>query len=71
MQAPLRRYRWAEVLASQGRSLTWLAERTGVARVTVYSYSQGRRRPPKAWLDRTAEVLGVPASMFVDDGTVE
>ena len=60
MNETLRRYRWREVLREQGRSLTWLAERTGVARVTVYTYSQGVRRPPKAWLARTAEVLGVP-----------
>lgn len=44
----------------QGRSLTWLAERTGIAVTTVFAYSQGKRRPPDVWLERTAEVLGVP-----------
>lgn len=67
MSASLQRYRWREVLREQGRTLTWLAERTGVARVTVFAYSQGVRQPPKAWLARTAEVLGVPLSVLTGD----
>lgn len=51
---------WRRILREQGRSLAWLADRTGVARPTVYAYSRGVRRPTKAWLERTAVALGVP-----------
>ena len=52
-------YNWREVLRQQGRSIAWLADRTGVARATVYSYSMGRRKPNEAWLNRVAVELGI------------
>lgn len=45
--------------------MTWLAKRTGVATVTVYSYAAGVRKPTSAWLSLVAEALGVPLSLLV------
>ena len=59
--------RWRAVLEEQGRSLTWLAQRTGVSRAAVYAYSQRARRPQRAWFERVAEVLGVPVSLIVEE----
>jgi len=57
---------WRGVLREQGRSLAWLAQRTGTPARTVYAYSSGARVPTGAWLDRVALALGVPASLFRD-----
>jgi hypothetical protein len=59
--------RWRLVLDEQGRKIGWLADRTGLARQTVYSISMGRRRATEAWLDRVAIALDVPASWLKDD----
>lgn len=59
--------RWRQVLDEQGRSLAWLAERTGLAPQTVYAISSGVRRPTDAWLDKAAAALGVPASLLRGD----
>ena len=58
---------WREALDAQGRSLAWLADRTGVSRRTVYAYSRGVRRPKNAWLERTAEALGVTLAELTGD----
>jgi predicted transcriptional regulator len=49
---------WRTVLIGQGRSLAWLADRTGAKRRTVYAYSAGTiKNPPREWLDKVARVL--------------
>lgn len=51
---------WRMVLKEQGRSIGWLADRTGRKRRTVYSYSTGQvPHPPAEWLAKASEVLGV------------
>lgn len=57
---------WRIVLREQGRSINWLAARTGVSRFTLHSYSVGRRRTPDAWLVKAAEALGVPVELLRD-----
>ena len=49
---------WRTVLLAQGRTLRWLAIKTGKTPRTVYAYSQGKRTPPAEWLDAVARVLG-------------
>ena len=56
----LTRDTWRSIVREQGRSLAWLASRTGTPNPTVYSYSSGRRNPSDDWLKRAAYVLGVP-----------
>jgi predicted transcriptional regulator len=51
---------WRTVLREQGRSMAWLADRTGKPRRAVYGYSQGDMTPPADWLDKVEELLGVP-----------
>ena len=58
---------WLRVLQEQGRSQTWLARRTGIARNTLYCYGMGRRRTPDAWLVKAAEALGVPVELLRDE----
>lgn len=50
---------WREILRDQGRSLRWLAGRTGIRERTVYAYSIGQTTPPAEWLAKASEALGV------------
>ena len=50
---------WRAVLKYQGRTLAWLADRTGRPRRSVYAYSRGQMRPTAEWLAKVSEVLGV------------
>ena len=50
---------WRSALREQGRSLAWLADRTGISRASVYAYSCGARRPSAAWLAKVAALLGL------------
>ncbi len=50
---------WRTVLRDQGRTIGWLADRTGRPRRTVYSYAQGRLSAPREWLAQVAAILGV------------
>lgn len=58
---------WRQILDEQGRTLTWLAKKTGTPRPTVYSYSQRVYRPSEDWLERVAVVLGVPVELLRED----
>jgi lambda repressor-like predicted transcriptional regulator len=53
---------WLAVLKEQGRTMTWLSMRTQKSYPMVKAYADGRSRPPKEWLDKVAELLGVPVS---------
>lgn len=64
MNATTRLDAWRAVLKGQGRTIAWLAERTGTPRWTVYAYSRGNRRPSDDWLRKAADVMGVPASLL-------
>lgn len=64
--AQVARYTWRSILREQGRSLTWLAVRTGISSNTIYAYSIGRRRTPDAWLVKAAAALDVPVDLLRD-----
>lgn len=53
---------WRTALREQGRSIAWLADKTGRTRRTVYHYSQGTHNPSDEWLDQVEELLGVPVT---------
>lgn len=55
---------WKQVLEEQGRSITWLAQRTETPLRTVYAFSRGDRRPSEAWLQKAAGALGVPVALL-------
>jgi predicted transcriptional regulator len=59
MDTPTTRSAWRTVLIEQGRTLAWLADRTGKSRRTVYAYSRGELVPTPAWLTAASVVLGV------------
>lgn len=50
----------AAILASQERTLSWLARKTGKSPSYVLRVTTGDRRPSPDFKARTAEVLGVP-----------
>ena len=50
---------WREVLKDQGRTMTWLASRTGKAHATVQAYAYGKLKAPEPWLAKVSELLGV------------
>lgn len=50
---------WRTVLREQGRTIAWLADRTGRPRRSIYGYSKGEARPTAEWLRKASEVLGV------------
>ena len=50
---------WRTVLYGQGRTLRWLAGKTGKSARTVYAYSQGQLIPPDEWLSDVSDLLGV------------
>jgi predicted transcriptional regulator len=59
MDKPTEPTDWRTVLKAQGRTIAWLADRTGRPRRTIYAYSRGDLRPTAEWLARAAEILGV------------
>lgn len=52
--------RWREVLRDQGRTMTWLSQRTGKSYPMVKAYADDRSPAPQEWLDKVSELLGVP-----------
>jgi predicted transcriptional regulator len=50
---------WLTVLREQGRTIAWLADRTGRPRRSIYGYRRGEARPTAEWLRKASEVLGV------------
>lgn len=77
MDTPTERTDWLTVLREQGRTIGWLADKTGKPRRTVYAYSRGDIDPPQEWIADVAEVLGQPVTArritsvirVYDDGT--
>lgn len=51
---------WREILRSQGRNLSWLAQVTGKSYPQVTAYAQGRVKVPPEWLREVMELLGDP-----------
>lgn len=59
IQAPRKvQPKWRDILYSQGRTLTWLGQATGISYPVVTAYAQGRSKPPEAWLDKVSDLLG-------------
>ena len=56
---------WRAELYAQGRTVTWLARKTGRAATTVYKYASGERPIPQAWLEDVAAALGVKVTVAV------
>jgi len=50
---------WRDVLKDQGRTMTWLASRSGKSHATVQAYAYGKLKAPEAWLAKVSELLGV------------
>jgi len=60
MDKPTTPNHWKTVLPDeQGRSIKWLADATDTKVRTVYSYSNGTRPTPSAWLAKASAALGV------------
>jgi hypothetical protein len=59
MDTPTAPTDWRTALREQGRTLRWLALKTGKSPRTVYAYSRGDLIPLPAWLDAVSGVLGV------------
>ena len=53
---------WRTVLYDQGRTLRWLAGKTGKSARTVYAYSRGDLTPPDRWLEDVSVLLGEPVA---------
>ena len=58
------RSRLEAVLAEQGRTQKWLAERVGVSVVTVNRWAAGSQAPSGDHLQAIARALGVPMASF-------
>lgn len=54
----------AEVLASQERTLSWLARKTAKSPSYVLRVTRGERRPSADFKARAAAALGVPESLL-------
>ena len=54
----------SEVLASQERTLSWLARKTGKSPSYVLRVTTGERRPSPEFKAKAAEILGVPESLL-------
>jgi len=50
---------WRTALREQGRTLRWLALKTGKSPRTVYAYSRGDLVPLPEWLAAASVALGV------------
>ena len=59
MDTPTTPTAWRTVLREQGRTIAWLADKTGRPRRTVYAYSKGELTPTPEWLAAASRVLGV------------
>ena len=59
MDKPTARTDWRTALTEQGRTLRWLAGKTGKSPRTVYAYSRGDLVPPAEWLASASVALGV------------
>jgi transcriptional regulator with XRE-family HTH domain len=53
-----------DVLASQERTLSWLARKTGKSPSYVLRVTTGERRPSPEFKAKAAEILGVPESLL-------
>jgi transcriptional regulator with XRE-family HTH domain len=54
----------SSVLASQERSGSWLARKTGKSPAYVTKVIQGTRRPSEDFKERAAAALGVPVALL-------
>ncbi len=61
------RERFGEALKRvlDGRTMTWLADRTGISLGRLYRLADGRTEPVLADVEKICAVLSVPASTFV------
>ena len=53
---------WRDATFAQGRTLSWLATKTGKSSRTIYAYSRGVLRPSDDWLATVAALLNEPVS---------
>jgi transcriptional regulator with XRE-family HTH domain len=58
------------VLASQERTASWLARKTGKSPTYITLVVQGKRRPSADFRARAAETLGVPESLLFPPGAI-
>lgn len=58
------RTRLIELLAYQGRSVTWFCERLGIDRSLLYRWNDGTRTPSETHRRQAAELLGVPEALI-------
>ena len=61
----------SDVLASQDRSMSWLARRTGKSPSYVLRVTTGARRPSDDFKVRAADALGVPVSLLFPEPPAE
>ena len=61
---------WYETAEALGVSLEWIAAITEVSWSTVYAYKTGRRRTPKAWLDKVELYLAGRGALSVPSDKV-
>lgn len=54
----------SEVLASQERTLSWLARKTGKSPSYVLRVTTGERNPSAEFKAKAADALGVPESLL-------
>lgn len=59
------------VLDQQERTAAWLARKTGKSPSYVTRVLNGERRPSEDFKQRTAEALGVPASLLFPNPQAE
>jgi hypothetical protein len=57
-EAELRAWDWRAELREQGRTIPWLAAKTGRPQNSVYTYAYGTNKPTLEWLRDVARVLG-------------
>lgn len=54
----------SDVLASQERTFSWLARKTGKSPSYVLRVTTGERKPSAEFMTKAAEALGVPESLL-------
>jgi transcriptional regulator with XRE-family HTH domain len=60
----------SDVLASQERTLSWLARKTGKSPSYVLRVTTGERNPSEDFKARAAEALGVPVALLFPEQAV-
>lgn len=61
----------SDVLASQDRTMSWLARKAGKSPSYVLRVTTGERRPSEEFKTRAAAALGVPVSLLFPETTSE